>query len=88
MSKNLRKLSKYDYRSSQGNTLEAIRTGSLQRIADATEIMAKNHNDLIRDRDYWKREWEWERDENERLRKSNAALRGHFNRLKKQLVKF
>ena len=32
-------------------TVEHINAGSLQRIADATELMARRHLDLIRERD-------------------------------------
>ena len=34
---------------------DGINTGCLQRIADAIEIMAKNHAELIEDRDKYER---------------------------------
>lgn len=60
-----------------------LQTGCLMRIADATEKMASNYvrmeNDL-----------KWHRDRAEereaiitRLTRSNNALRGHLNRIKK-----
>jgi hypothetical protein len=55
----LRQLSK-DTFTSQGNTLEAINAGSLQRIADACELMASNYKKLQKEvedlnvsRQYW-----------------------------------
>ena len=37
------------------DTVEHIDAGSLQRIADATELMARRHLDLIRERDEYER---------------------------------
>ncbi len=38
-------------------TVEHINAGSLQRIADATELMARRHLDLIRERDEYERRY-------------------------------
>ena len=38
-------------------TIEQIQTGCLQRIADATEAMAKNYNELIAERDRYKKQF-------------------------------
>lgn len=64
-------------------TLEQINCGSLLRIADAAEIMAKNHQQLIDERDRYKQWYEQERKTNQRLLNSNAGLRGYIKRLKK-----
>lgn len=64
------------------NTVEDINSGSLQRIADATEKMAGNYIQLQHDRDLYKRWYEEQYATVKRLCKSNAALRGHIKRLK------
>jgi hypothetical protein len=70
----------------QSKTIEEINAGSLQRIADACELMCKDREKL--ERDYkWMRE---SRDEY-RLRyrnaeRSRAALRGQITKLKKKLA--
>lgn len=64
-------------------TLEQLQFGAIQRIADATELMAKRHSELIGEkeraensRDYWRREAE-------RLSRRINALRGQITKLKK-----
>lgn len=64
-------------------TIEHINAGSLQRIADATEKIAVNYDDLLRDkksaeesRDYW-------RGQAERGRRQISALRGVITRMKR-----
>lgn len=66
--------------------LDQLQIGALLRIADACEMMAK-------DRDKLEREAKWQReraDSNyqacERLRRSNAALKGQITRLRKKLA--
>ncbi|MES2779930.1 MAG: hypothetical protein V4651_08520 [Bacteroidota bacterium] len=68
-------------------TNEDINTGSLQRIADATEVMAKNHNELIRENDSLKREVERYRLWYNQEQKLNRYLRGNITRLKNKLKK-
>ena len=85
MSESYKKESRRDWRAS-GDALPSIdqlKLGCLQRIADATELMAKRHADLIaemesteRSRDYW-------RERAERIERSNNALRGQITKLKK-----
>lgn len=67
------------------STAERINLGSLQRIADATEVMAQNYKDLIRERDDYKRWYNQERESTKRLIMSNAALKGHITRWKNRL---
>jgi hypothetical protein len=62
---------------------DELNVGSLQRIADACDLMAK-------DRERMERELKWKTAEVERLKKgneslgrSNAALRGVIKRMKK-----
>ena len=70
---------------SSDNTLEYINAGSWQRMADAMELMAKNHHDLQRERDDWEITYRATANINKRLEKSNAALRGHIKKLKREL---
>jgi len=65
-------------------TQEQINTGCLQRIADAAELMAKNHAQLVRERDDYERRLRTIRGEVNRLDRSNAALRGVITRMKRK----
>jgi hypothetical protein len=60
-----------------------LQFGALLRIADATEAMAKNWNDLVRERDHAvqskKNAWSVV----DELRRKNAALRGVITKMKK-----
>jgi hypothetical protein len=58
---------------SQG-TIAEINSGSLQRIADATEIMAQNFVTLQKDRDWYKGRTNELTDANVRLHRRIAAL--------------
>ena len=62
-----------------------IACGALQRIADATEVMAKNHAALIAERDRYERWYKEAKAGAERLARSNSALRGTITRLKAQM---
>lgn len=78
-----REVSRRHWTASQGGTHEEIRTGCLQRIADATELMAKSYSDVISERDYFKERAESLRQklavQNHRI----AGLRGALNRIKR-----
>lgn len=70
-----------------GPSIEDLKLGCLQRIAAATEAMAKNHDELVRQRDieranraFWQREAERER------RRVNA-LRGVVTRMKRKATR-
>lgn len=67
---------------SEGVTMEQLNLGAVLRIADATEAMAKNYNELIRERDNYKAWYLSERRDAAKLERSNATLRGHITRLK------
>lgn len=70
--------------SSNGNlTLEQINTGCLLRIADAVELMAKRHKELIDSNEYLQRRHREMNAEIERLKRQRAALRGAITRLKR-----
>ena len=52
--------------------------------AKLCEVMARNHTELIRDRDRYERFYRQERSVREGLGRSNAALRGAITRLKRE----
>lgn len=81
----LRTESKAEYspRNQDGANSDELKVGCLQRIADATEAMAKYHVQIIKDRDMYER---WYRDSQagqRKLERQNAALRGVITKLKK-----
>lgn len=62
--------------------LGEVNTGSFQRIADACELIARNHAQLIADRDMYEKWYvEW-RDRAEHYGRSVSALRGVITRMK------
>ena len=74
-------------RESAGNTNPStadIQLGCMLRIADAAEAMAKNHNDLIRERDCLARSRRELLAENERLIRQRTSLRGVITRMKRK----
>ena len=58
--------------------------GTLQRIADATELMAKNHEQLIAELDRYLQYYTESRQIIDRLHRRISALRGVVTRLKKE----
>lgn len=79
---NLREISKQEFISATGNTNEAISTGSLQRIADATELMARNYLELQKERDNYKKGYYEKREQIEKLYRQISALKGVITKLK------
>lgn len=63
-------------------TNDDLQTGALMRIADATELMASNYVKLQNDYKYMRESRDGWQVDAERLKRSNAALRGHIKRLK------
>lgn len=83
MSNTYKQLSQQEWIPSNGTTRDAVNAGSLQRIADAVELMAKRHQELMADLDRYKR---WYEDCQTRLRRAErriAALKGATTRLRK-----
>lgn len=81
---NFRQISRQEW--SAADTVESINAGSLQRIADATEAMAKGHVELARERDNYKRWYEQEQERRNRLDRRIIALRGVITRIKRKAV--
>lgn len=68
-----------------GTSVEAINAGSLQRIADATELMAKRHTELIAERDRFERYYRSEQACSQRLARQLSAAKGMQTKLKRQI---
>jgi hypothetical protein len=64
---------------------EQLGLGCLQRIADATELMAKRYSDLVSERDSAVRNLGYYREENDRLQRKLSALRGVVTKLRAKL---
>lgn len=81
---NFKEASRKEWFSPSGeiNSREEINTGSLQRIADATEKMASNYIQLQNDRDRYKKLYEEKVDLVCRLNRTISGLRGYLNRKK------
>lgn len=63
---------------------EQIKLGAILRIADATEVMAKEHNQLLADLKYYKNRSERQSNNITKLYNINSGLRGYITRLKKK----
>ncbi len=78
----MRERSRTDW--SGDSSSEHIKLGCLQRIADATESMAKGHIALANDRDTYKRWWIEEREKLKKRDRTIIALRGALTKAKKR----
>ena len=78
---NLREASRKEWTSR--DTGEDITQGCLQRIADATEKMAANHDSLVNERDRYKQWYEEEWKSVQRMARQIAAYRGIVRKVKK-----
>lgn len=83
---NLREASKAIYNAQERPTHDDLRTGCFQRIADATELMAKRHQELIAEaeshkvsRDYWQ-------GEHDSMARRLIAAKGQITKLKRKAV--
>jgi hypothetical protein len=64
-------------------TLAEINSGSLQRIADACEIMAANYNQLRIERDDLEKSMNFWSDQCRSAERTASGLRGYITKLKK-----
>lgn len=69
----------------QNPTLEQVNAGSLQRIADATELMAKNYRQMQSDLEHSEKRVNQYRDWWLEKKKKNRYLRAQVTRLKNKL---
>lgn len=65
-------------------TIEQLTMGCMLRIADAVELMAKNHTDLVKKLEHEKRMSEACRTRREGAERRASALRGVITKLKKR----
>jgi hypothetical protein len=63
---------------------DELKVGALQRIADATEAMAKNHIQLINELERYKSYYTHTLKRAVNAERSNAALRGVITKLKRK----
>ncbi len=79
---NYRESSKANWTNTGPITIEHVNAGSLQRIADATELMAKNYAHLVGERDRLQQYHKNAQDEIMHLCRRISAMRGAITRLK------
>lgn len=63
-------------------SFEEINCGSLLRIADSMEVVAKEYNAILADMKFYQKRYHELLDQVERLKRSNAALRGVITKMK------
>ena len=66
-------------------TPENIQLGCIQSIADATEKIAAHHDQLMRERDMYKRMYDSGRDTISRQERSIRSLKGQITKLRKKM---
>ena len=72
-----------DVELNSGLTNDSLKTGCLMRIADATETMARRYQDLIDERDRYKRWYGEEKTARQQLLRRFFALKGVITKLRK-----
>jgi hypothetical protein len=76
--------SRQRYSCSSVSTMEEIKVGAIQRIADGVEKMAGSYQSIIDSRDWYKMRYEDLTKEIRRLDRKNQALRGVITRMKRR----
>jgi hypothetical protein len=86
MGKSLKEQSKLDWFSTgdENLSLNQINTGAILRIADATELMAKDRIQMEVNLAWYEKRYDELKADNKRMAKRIAAYQGHLNRLKKK----
>lgn len=84
--KSYRKESKDDWGTSEEGSLniDQINCGALLRIADAAELMAKRHQELIKENEHLLRRRQELEADNRRLANRIRGYQGYINRMKKK----
>lgn len=80
----IKELSKKNWEAS-GITVEEINAGSLQRIADATELMTGSYIRTQNDLEYYKRKLKESRGREDALIRRITSLKGVITKLKKKI---
>lgn len=73
------------YSTSDKPTTEQLQLGCLQRIAAATESMAKHNDQLVRERDGARADRDYWQDEAERMTRRLNAMKGQVTKLRRKL---
>ena len=66
-------------------TIESVKAGCLQRIANATEVMSRRYSELLADRDRYEQRCDREVARRRHAEKRIAALRGWITRLQRKI---
>jgi hypothetical protein len=66
---------------------DKVQLGAILRIADAAEAMAKNYNDLVKERDNYKQWYEEAHARNQKLYRTIYALKAWITRWKKKATR-
>lgn len=82
MAADFKEQSRQRYGDGSQPTMEQIKLGCLQRIADATEVMAQNYSKMISDLKCQRDLADYYRIECKRLKRSNSARAGIIKKLK------
>lgn len=83
MSTTTRQASRDNVTTDHPHEIDHVNCGSLQRIADATEKMARNYTELQNRCDYYKLNFHSTLDALKKRDRTIAALRGQITKLKK-----
>ena len=84
MSKSFKEHSRENWHAANGPiTNEQLKVGCLQRIADATEVMAANYVRMQNNLDQYKRWYNREKESGQRMARRISALQGVITRMKK-----
>jgi len=82
---NLRSASRREWASENpGLTRDELKVGTLLRIADATEAMARRYNDLLDRNRFLERACESRSSEIEHLERRISSLKGQITKMKKK----
>ena len=84
---NIREYSRKIFITANPHSFESLQTAALLRIADATEAIAQNHQQLLSDVEYWKGRADYWKKEFEAAQKQIAVFKGLATRYKNQINK-
>ena len=81
----LKQISELNWQIPLDKANQYLKESILLRIAEATELMAQNHGELVRERDLYSRLLREEEETSRGFEKTIAGLRGYITRLKKKV---
>lgn len=80
MKQDMRDMSRKKW-NTDGSTIEEINCGSMLRVADAVEAMAKDRNQIEQDLKFYKEAYDRHTKQIDQLTRSRSALRGVITRM-------